>query len=117
MAKDKLTDQWKMKDKKVVRIARKNVREAIVPHVETFAAHLDLEGFCYIKVIRTGAHECFAQDVTSLVLKGEDPAGGKMTSEEIGNTFWKEPAMVKWAKPKPEPEKDHHCRNGGCRYD
>jgi hypothetical protein len=40
-----------------------------------------------------------------------------MTTEEISNTFWKEPAMVKWAKPKPNPEKDHHCRNGGCRYD
>lgn len=44
MPKDKLTDQWTMKDKPVVRIARKTVEDAIVPHVETFAAHLDLEG-------------------------------------------------------------------------
>lgn len=102
MTKDVLTDQWTLKSKKVVRIARKKVREAIVPHVETFAAHLDLEGFCIIKVTRTGPHECFAQDVTSMVLKGEYPPGPKMTTGEISDTFWKEPAMVKWAKPRTE---------------
>ena len=100
MAKDTLTDNWTLKDKPVVRIARKKVKEALVPHVETFAAHLDLEGFCYIKVLRTGPHECFAQDVTSRVLKGEDPQGGAMTLKDMADTFWKKPAMVKWAEPK-----------------
>lgn len=102
MPAGKITDNWTLKDLPVVRIARKKVQQAITPHVETFAAHLDLEGFCYIKVIRTGPHECFAQDVTSRVLKGEDPQGGKMTLAEMSATFWKEPAMVKWAKPRKE---------------
>lgn len=101
MAKNKITDQWTMKDLPVARIARKTVEQAITPHVETFAAHLDLEGFCYIKLVRTGAHECFAQDVTSRILKGEEPQGNRnMTTGDISDTFWKEPAMVKWAKPK-----------------
>lgn len=100
MPKDTLTDNWTLKDKKVVRIARKKVQEAIVPHVETFAAHLDLEGFCYVKIMRTGPHECFAQDVTSRILKGEEPQGGGLTNEEMSKMWWKEPAMVKWAKPR-----------------
>ena len=99
MPKDKLTDNWTMKDKPVVRIARKKIKDAIVPHLETFAAHLDLEGFCYIKVLRTGPHECFAQDVTSHVLKHEAGLERAMTVREISDTFWKEPAMVKWGKP------------------
>jgi hypothetical protein len=106
MPKDVLTDNWTMKDKKVVRIARKKVEQAIIPHIETFAAHLDLEGFAYIKIIRTGPHECFAQDVTSRILKGDEPQGNRnMTTAEISDTFWKEPAMVKWAKhpPKEKP--------------
>lgn len=102
MAKDKLTDHWTMKDKKVVRIARKKVEEMLkaLP-IETVAAHLDLEGFCYIKVVRTGAHEGFAQDSTQRVLTGE-LGNPPMTVKEIGETFWKEPAMVKWGKPSKE---------------
>lgn len=99
MAKDKLTDHWTMQDKKVVRISRKKVEQALVP-IDTFASHLDLEGFCYIKLVRTGPHECFAQDVTSMILKGEEPQGFKnMTYKDMQESLWKKPAMVKWAEP------------------
>lgn len=105
--KDTITDNWTLKDKRVVRIARDKVRKALLPHIETFAAHLDLEGFAYIKVLRTGPHECFAQDVTSRILKGEEPAGSRnMTTKEISDTFWKEPAMVKWGKPENRRKKN-----------
>lgn len=103
--KDVLTDNWTNKDKKVVRIARKKVKDALLQHIEVFAAHLDLEGFCYVKIVRTGPHENFAQDVTSKILKGEEPQGFKnMTHAEMSEAFWNRPAMVKWAEP-PKKEK------------
>lgn len=98
--KDTITDNWTLNEEKVVRIARNKVHQALLPHIEVFAAHLDLEGFAYIKVLRTGPHECFAQDVTSRILKGEEPQGNRnMTTKEISDAFWKTPAMVKWGKP------------------
>ena len=79
------------------------MKDAILPNVEIVAAHLDLEGFCYLKITRTGRDECFSADVTSQVLRGEEPASGKMTTKEISKTFWSRPAMEKdWDAPKKE---------------
>jgi hypothetical protein len=81
--------------KRYVRIDRKKVNAALknLP-VEVVAAHLDLEGLCYIKVLRTGAHECFATDVTAKVLKDE---GFEYKDQE--KSFWRKPAMEKFGEP------------------
>lgn len=85
-------------EKKVVRIKREVARSALeaLP-VEVVAGHLDLEGFCYIKVTRTGPHECFAQDVTQRILTNDIDLT-PMTVEEISRTYWSQPAMQKWGK-------------------
>ena len=82
----------------LLKISRDRVKAAMLQNLEIVAAHLDLEGFAFLKVTRTGAQECFSADVTSQVLKGEEPACGKMTYKEIAKTFWREPAMEKWGR-------------------
>lgn len=81
--------------KLLLRIPRQTVEKAVLPNIEIVAAHLDLEGFCYLKITRTGRDQCFSVDVTSQVLKGEEPASGKMTTKEISKHFWSKPAMDK----------------------
>ena len=80
------------------RISRQVVGDALAPNVEIIAAHLDLEGFAYVKITRTGKQGCFSADVTSMILKGEEPAGGKMGYSDMDKMFWQHPAMEKWAK-------------------
>jgi hypothetical protein len=99
---EKLNDHWTGKPIPVVRIDRKCVKDAMTPHVEVIASHLDLEGFCYVKLIRTGPNQCFMQDVTTRVLKGESET---FTLKEIAKAFWREPAMEKWAKPEGDRSK------------
>jgi hypothetical protein len=77
------------------RIDREKVKEALLQNLEIAAAHLDLEGFAFVKLTRTGLQACFSADVTSQVLKGEEPACGKLTTKEISKTFWSKPAMFK----------------------
>lgn len=78
---------------KLVKINRGKVFGAICEYpIEQVAGHLDLEGICYLKLVRTGPHELFVADATSDVLKKD------MTYEEIEKTFWRQPAMQKWAK-------------------
>ena len=67
--------------------------------VHMVAGHLDLEGICFIKILRTGPDECFAADVTQLVLKGEIMDGKTMTHQEIERMFWRVPACQKWGNP------------------
>ena len=81
--------------KLLLRIDRAKVKEAVLQQLEIVAAHLDLEGFGYIKVTRTGAQACFSADVTSQVLKGEI-AHEQMTTAEISKTFWSKPAMERF---------------------
>ena len=81
--------------KLLLRIDRAKVKEAVLQQLEIAAAHLDLEGFAYIKVTRTGAQACFSADVTSQVLKGEVNQE-KMTTAEISKTFWQKPAMERF---------------------
>lgn len=88
---DEVNDVAKLLSK----IDRQKVKEALLQNLEIAAAHLDLEGFAFIKLTRTGLQACFSADVTSQVLKGEEPAGGKMTTAEISKTFWNKPAMFK----------------------
>ncbi len=99
MAKKTITDHWTLRDKPVVRMSRAKVAAALktLP-LETIAGHLDLEGFCFIKVVRTGPHEGHAQDMTQRILTNDIDLR-PMTVEEISKTYWKEPAMMKWAKP------------------
>jgi hypothetical protein len=62
--------------------------------VPLIAAHLDLEGFAYIKVTRIGKTDCFAADVTMQVLTNE---GGNppMTRGEVAKLYWEKPANQK----------------------
>lgn len=83
--------------KKRVKINPSKIEEALRNVHVVGAAHLDLEGIAYIKLTRTGAQECFASDVTGQILKGEEPAGGKMTYADMQKVFWSRPAMEKWA--------------------
>jgi hypothetical protein len=69
------------------------VRVAILENLEIAAAHLDLEGVAYIKLVRTGAQRCFSMDVTSEVLKEKG-----FTTEELEKHFWSKPSMEKWDK-------------------
>jgi len=80
------------------RIPQDSVKKAVAQMTIPIQGHLDLEGFAYIKITRTGKGECFASDVTSQILQGEEPAGGKMTYREMEQTFWRKPAAVKWGK-------------------
>jgi len=73
---------------------------ALIESSPVVRAHLDLEGFAFVKVTRTGPDSCFSADVTNHVLKGEEPACGKMTTKEISDTFWKVPASERWDKVK-----------------
>jgi hypothetical protein len=78
--------------KKVTRIDPSRVSEALKNLHVVGAAHLDFEGVAYIKLTRTGAQECFAADVTSLILGGGENAGKYKAQEHL----WKTPAMEKW---------------------
>lgn len=82
--------------KLLLRIDRAKVKEALLQNLEVAAAHLDLEGFAYIKLTRTGAQACFSADVTSEVLKNGGCTGEKMTTKEISKTFWSKPAMERF---------------------
>lgn len=90
-----MSDEFYETKKLLSRIDREKVKAAILQNLEVMAAHLDLEGFAFLKLTRTGLQACFSADVTSQVLKGEEPAGGKMTTKEISKTFWNKPAMFK----------------------
>lgn len=85
-------DEFSEVKKLLLRISREKVKEAILQHLEIVAAHLDLEGVAYIKVIRTGAQECFVMDVTSRILKDHG-----FTTKELSKEFWSKPAMEKWS--------------------
>lgn len=63
------------------------VVDALGQQVNVIVGHLDLEGFAYVKITRTGAEECFASDVTSEVLKKEG-----FDYKEQKFHFWKRPA-------------------------
>jgi len=65
--------------------------------VPIIAAHLDLEGFCYIKVTRIGAKDCFAADVTMAVLTNEG-GGPALTRAEIAKLYWEKPSNQKMWK-------------------
>ena len=86
-----------MSDKPVIRMPRAEVERAVEQQIPAIMGHLDLEGFCYIKITRTSGKDCFAADLTSQVLKGEEPAGGPQTQEEISRMWWRHPAREKWA--------------------
>lgn len=81
--------------KKRVQILRSKVEEAIKSQIVVGAAHLDFEGVAYIKLTRTGPQECFAADVTSLILGGGENSGKYKAQEHL----WKQPAMEKWGEP------------------
>ena len=61
--------------------------------VEIVAGHLDLEGFAFIKITRSGAQECFGADATSEVLRRDGT-----TYKAMAELHWKDPAMEKWAR-------------------
>lgn len=73
-------------------ITQGNVTRALAEAIEGARAHLDLEGFAYIKITRTGPQSCFASDATSDVLKKD------MSYTEIAEAFWKVPASYKWGE-------------------
>ena len=86
-----------LKSKKLSRIGVDPIKKAVAQLILPIQGHLDLEGFAYIKITRTGKQECFAADVTSVILKGEEPQGARgMSYREMEQTFWRHPAMEKW---------------------
>ncbi len=85
--------------KMLARMPAKPIGKAILSMVPVIQGHLDLEGFAYIKVTRTGTIECFAADETSEALKRNG-----FDYKEQSKTFWKNPAMEKFGK-KAEREK------------
>jgi hypothetical protein len=86
--------------KKTCRISRKLVEHTLGGFpIEQVAGHLDLEGVCYLKVVRSGAQELFVSDATSTILKKD------MTHREIATTFWSRPAMEKWAASRKEAKR------------
>jgi hypothetical protein len=80
-----------VEEPKVHRIDHKAVRDALLALQAQVAGHLDLEGFAYIKITRTGPDTCFSSDKTSEVLKLEG-----CDYKEQERTFWQNPAMRKW---------------------
>jgi len=78
---------------KTGRIDPELVRMKLEDQLQVIAAHLDLEGFAYIKVTRTAAQDCFAADKTCEILKLEG-----MDLKAQKEAFWDKPACVKWAK-------------------
>lgn len=80
--------------KKVAKINRLQVVRALAEFpVEVVAGHLDLEGFCYLKVVRTGPNECFVKDHTSDSLRNEG-----MSYKDMESLFWRKPASEKWGE-------------------
>ena len=75
------------------RLSRIEIERSITDQIESIAGHLDLEGFAYFKVTRTGRSECFASDVTMEVLKKDGVTYTDMAP------FWNHPACEKeWGK-------------------
>lgn len=89
-------------EKPLAKMTRAEVERAVAQQIPAIMGHLDLEGFCYIKVTRTSPDDCFAADVTSQVLKKEEPQGDAMTNEDMARTWWKVPAREKWGKVREE---------------
>lgn len=73
------------------KIGPKEVKKALLDQVAHVQAHLDLEGIAFIRVVRTGADECFAQDHTSETLQK-----GGLTYKEMQEMYWKKPACEKF---------------------
>jgi hypothetical protein len=87
-------------ERPLAKMSRAEVERAIAQQIPEIQGHLDLEGFAYVKITRTSADDCFAADLTSQVLKGEEPASGPMTNAEIAKVWWKVPAREKWGRVK-----------------
>lgn len=75
------------------------VQKALAEQVPSIQGHLDLEGFAYIKVTRTGKDDCFAGDATMDVLTRRAGCERAFTVDEVAALFWKKPAKEKWEKP------------------
>ena len=88
----------KKKQVRLARISQKKVREALEQQIIVARSHLDLDGFCYVKLVRTGPDDCFAQDVTSGLLRGEHELP-KMTYREMERELWRHPAMERFGTP------------------
>lgn len=82
-----------LKNVMLAKFPAKRLPEIVAGVLPLAAGHLDLEGVCYLKIVRTGPNEAFAQDATSYVLKKD------MTQKEISKTYWDRPAMEKWGSP------------------
>ena len=63
------------------------VSEALGQWEVVVNAHMHYEGIAYLKIIRSGAQECFAADVTSQIL-GTKVVTGKSADERMGEE-WK----------------------------
>lgn len=73
------------------KIKAEEVRRAVAEQIESIRAHLDLEGTAYVRIVRTGANECFAQDHTSDTLRAHG-----MSYKEMQELYWKKPACEKY---------------------
>jgi hypothetical protein len=85
-----------MSEHKSAHIDTNTVKEAVLSQIPTIAAHLDLEGFCYVKIVRTAKDGCFAQDLTSGLLRGEHVIP-RMTYQEMDQDLWQHPACERFA--------------------
>lgn len=84
----------KFEDVKQEHIGQGPIVRALGDQIESIRGHLDLEGVCYIKLTRTAAQGCFVSDATSDVLKKDG-----MSYKDQSDTFWKNPACVKFGTP------------------
>lgn len=71
------------------------IRQQLLPAQITVSGHMDLEGVCVLKIVRTGVRTCAVMDVTGETLRA------RFTDKEIQRLFWAKPAALKWRKKAP----------------